>query len=162
MDGTSRAAVLQLEQESAYAQLGSTIDRLAPLLLAQTLLKRAIELFEKEHQPAMLTEVGRLLSRMTAGRYIGIRRRLDEAGTMQVEQQSGKLKTPDQLSTGTREQLYLAIRLAYVQQYCRDSEPLPLIMDDILVNFDEQRAKNTLEVLFELPNEIQVLFLTCH
>lgn len=162
MDGTSRAAVLQLEQESAYAQLGSTIDRLAPLLLAQALLKRAIERFEKEHQPAMLTEVGRLLSRMTAGRYIGIRRRLDEAGTMQVEQQSGKLKTPDQLSTGTREQLYLAIRLAYVQQYCRDSEPLPLIMDDILVNFDEQRATNTLEVLFELPNEIQVLFLTCH
>lgn len=162
MDGTSKAAALQLEQESAYAQLGSAVDRLAPLMIAQTLLKRAVERFEKAHQPAMLTEVGRLLSRMTAGRYIGIRRRLDEAGTMHVEQQNGKLKTPDQLSTGTREQLYLAIRLAYVQQYCRESEPLPLIMDDILVNFDEQRAKNTLEVLFELPNEIQVLFLTCH
>jgi len=162
MDGTSEAAALQLEQESAYAQLGSAVDRLAPLVIAQTLLKRAVERFEKEHQPAMLTEVGRLLSRMTAGRYVAIRRRLDEAGTMQVEQHNGKLKTPDQLSTGTREQLYLAIRLAYVQQYCRESEPLPLIMDDILVNFDEQRAKNTLEVLFELPNDIQVLFLTCH
>ena len=162
MDGTSKAAALQLEQESAYAQLGSAIDRLAPLLLAQTLLKRAIERFEKEHQPAMLAEVGRLLSRMTAGRYVGIRRRLDEAGTMQVEQDNGKLKTPDQLSTGTREQLYLAIRLAYVQHYCQESEPLPLIMDDILVNFDEQRAKNTLEVLFDLPANIQVLFLTCH
>lgn len=162
MDGSSQAAALQLEQESAFAQLGSAVDRLAPLLLAQSLLKRAIDRFEKEHQPAMLMEVGRLLSRMTAGRYVGIRRRLDEAGTMQVEHQNGKLKTPDQLSTGTREQLYLAIRLAYVQQYCSDSEPLPLIMDDILVNFDEQRAKNTLEVLFELPSEIQVLFLTCH
>ncbi|MFT4556454.1 MAG: hypothetical protein ACI92S_001799 [Planctomycetaceae bacterium] len=162
MDGTSEAAALQLEQESAYAQLGSAVDRLAPLVIAQTLLKRAVERFEKEHQPAMLTEVGRLLSRMTAGRYVAIRRRLDEAGTMQVEQHNGKLKTPDQLSTGTREQLYLAIRLAYVQHYCQESEPLPLIMDDILVNFDEQRAKNTLEVLFELPNEIQVLFLTCH
>jgi len=162
MDGTSEAAALQLEQESGYAQLGSTVDRLAPLVIAQTLLKRAVERFEKEHQPAMLTEVGRLLSRMTAGRYVGIRRRLDDAGTMQIEQQNGKLKTPDQLSTGTREQLYLAIRLAYVQHYCQESEPLPLIMDDILVNFDEQRAKNTLEVLFELPNEIQVLFLTCH
>ncbi len=162
MDGTSAAAALQLEQESAYAQLGSAVDRLAPLVIAQTLLKRAVERFEKEHQPAMLKEVGRLLSRMTAGRYIGIQRRLDEAGTMQIEQQNGKLKTPNQLSTGTREQLYLAIRLAYVQQYCRDSEPLPLIMDDILVNFDEHRAKNTLEVLFDLPDEIQVLFLTCH
>ena len=34
--------------------------------------------------------------------------------------------------------------------------------DDILVNFDEQRARNTLEVLFGLPDQIQVLFLTCH
>ena len=162
MDGTSKAAALQLEQEGSYAQLGSAVDRFAPLVLAQTLLKRSVERFEKEHQPAMLADVGKLLSRMTAGRYIGIRRRLDEAGTMQVEQPNGILKTPEQLSTGTREQLYLAIRLAYVQHYCRDSEPLPLIMDDILVNFDEQRAKNTLEVLFDLPNDIQVLFLTCH
>lgn len=162
MDGTSQAAALQLVQESSYAQLGSAVDRYVPLVMAQTLLKRAIDRFEKEHQPAMLTEVGQLLSRMTAGRYMGIRRRLDEAGTMQVEQQDGKLKTPDQLSTGTREQLYLAIRLAYIQHYCRNSEPLPLIMDDILVNFDEQRAINTLKVLFELPESIQVLFLTCH
>ena len=162
MDGTSKAAALQLELEGSYAQLGSAVDRLAPLILAQTLLKRAIERFEKEHQPAMLSEVGTLLSKMTGGRYVSIRRRLDEAGTMLVEQKNGKLKTPDQLSTGTREQLYLAIRLAYVQQYCRESEPLPLIMDDILVNFDEQRAKNTLEVLLALPDHIQVLFLTCH
>jgi uncharacterized protein YhaN len=162
MDGTSKAAALQLELEGSYAKLGSSVDRLAPLVLAQTLLKRAIERFEKEHQPAMLSEVGDLLSKMTGGRYVSIRRRLDEAGTMLVEQNNGKLKTPDQLSTGTREQLYLAIRLAYVQQYCRESEPLPLIMDDILVNFDEQRAKNTLEVLLALPDHIQVLFLTCH
>lgn len=162
MDGISKAAALQLEQEGSYAQLGSAVDRFAPLVLAQTMLKRAVERFEKDHQPAMLAEVGKLLSRMTAGRYIGIRRRLDEAGTMQVEQQNGKLKTPSQLSTGTREQLYLAIRLAYVQHYCHESEPLPLIMDDILVNFDEQRAQNTLEVLFDLPSSIQILFLTCH
>lgn len=162
MDGTSTAAALQLELEGSYAQLGSAVDRLAPLALAQALLKRAIERFEKEHQPAMLSEVGLLLAQMTGGRYVSIRRRLDEAGTMLVEQINGKLKTPNQLSTGTREQLYLAIRLAYVQQYCRESEPLPLIMDDILVNFDEQRAKNTLDVLLALPDHIQVLFLTCH
>ena len=148
--------------EGSFAQLGSAVDRLAPLSLAQALLKRAIERFEKEHQPSMLSEVGILLAQMTGGRYVSIRRRLDEAGTMLVEQINGKLKTPSQLSTGTREQLYLAIRLAYVQQYCRESEPLPLIMDDILVNFDEQRAKNTLDVLLALPDHIQVLFLTCH
>jgi len=78
---------------------------------------------------------------------------------MFVEQLNGKLKTLNQLSTDTREQLYLAIRLAYVQQYCLESKPLPLILNDILVNFDEHRAKNTLHVLFD---HIQVLFLTFH
>lgn len=162
MDGESQAAALQMELENSYAKLGSAVDQLAPVLIAQALLRRAVERFEKEHQPAMLGEVERLFSKMTNGRYTGIRRRLDEQGTMQVEQHNGKLKTPDQLSTGTREQLYLAIRLAYVQQYCQDSEPLPLIMDDILVNFDQQRAESTLDVLIELAGEVQVLFLTCH
>ena len=162
MDGEGRATALRLEQQSNYAQLASAVDQYAPLVLAQALLSRAIERFEREHQPAILADVGSLLRRMTGGRYIGIRRRLDEDETMLIEQHDGKLKTPDQLSTGTREQLYLAIRLAYVQQYCRDSEPLPLVMDDVLVNFDDDRAKQTLDVLFEISHDIQILFLTCH
>ena len=81
---------------------------------------------------------------------------------MFVEQVNGKLKTLNPLNTVTREQLYLAIRLACVQQHCLESKPLPLILNDILVNFDEQRAKNTLHVLLALPDHIQVLFLTCH
>jgi uncharacterized protein YhaN len=162
MDGEGKTTAMQLGLESRYAQLGAAVDRFVPLVLAQTLLKRAIERFEKEHQPGMLAEVGRLLGHMTNGRHVGIRRRLDEEGTMLIEQHDGKLKTPAQLSTGTREQLYLAIRLAYVQQYCCDSEPLPLVMDDILVNFDPERSRRTLDVLFELSSKIQVLFLTCH
>ena len=61
------------------------------------------------------------------------------------------------MSTGTREQLYLAIRLAYVLHYCEQAEPLPLVMDDVLVNFDDRRKRNTLEVLLEVANKIQIL-----
>jgi uncharacterized protein YhaN len=66
------------------------------------------------------------------------------------------------LSTGTREQLYLAIRLAYIRHYCREAEPLPIVMDDVLVNFDDRRAKQTMEVLAEVAAEVQIIFLTCH
>ena len=76
-----------------------------------------------------------------AGRYIGIRRRLDEQGRLVLAEANGKDKEPHQLSTGTREQLYLAIRLAYAQHYCRENEPLPLVMDDVLVNFDDERSR---------------------
>jgi uncharacterized protein YhaN len=71
-------------------------------------LNRFIERFKKKHQPAILSEVGNLPEQMTGGRYVSIRRRLDEAGTMFVKQVNGKLKTLNQLKTDTREQLYLA------------------------------------------------------
>ena len=91
-----------------------------------------------------------------------ILRKLDDKGTLLIEQKGGDLKEPSSLSTGTREQLYLAIRLAFVMHYCRDSEPLPLVMDDVLVNFDDRRARQTLDVLIERSREVQILFLTCH
>jgi len=75
---------------------------------------------------------------------------------------TGKHKEPSQLSGGTREQLYLAIRLAYARHYCQENEPLPLVMDDVLVNFDDERSDAALEMLIELAQDIQVIFLTCH
>jgi uncharacterized protein YhaN len=75
---------------------------------------------------------------------------------------TGKDKEPAQLSGGTREQLYLAIRLAYARHYCRENEPLPLVMDDVLVNFDDERSDAALHVLIELGQDIQIIFLTCH
>jgi uncharacterized protein YhaN len=70
--------------------------------------------------------------------------------------------TPAALSTGTREQLWLAVRLAYVRQYCEAAEPLPLVLDDVLVNFDAARARATLAVLADFATRTQVLLLTCH
>jgi uncharacterized protein YhaN len=70
--------------------------------------------------------------------------------------------TPAAMSTGTREQLYLAVRLAYVRHYCDAAEPLPLVLDDVLVNFDAARARATLRVLADFAATSQVLILTCH
>jgi uncharacterized protein YhaN len=125
-------------------------------------MKQAIARFEREHQPEMMLEVSRLFGRMTCDRYVAIHRKLDEHGTLLVESSNGERKEPHQLSRGTREQLYLAIRLAYVHHYCRESEPLPLAMDDVLVNFDDERARSTLEVLLEAAQQLQIIFLTCH
>ena len=56
----------------------------------------------------------------------------------------------------------MAIRLAYVLHYCRQTEPLPIIMDDVLVNFDAERSRATLEALRDVSREVQVVFFTCH
>ena len=79
-----------------------------------------------------------------------------------IRRRDGAERTPEQLSTGTRELLYLAIRLGYVLHYCRQTEPLPIVMDDVLVNFDDARARSTLEALREVSQQVQILFFTCH
>lgn len=162
MESASEAAGLAMDLESARSELATAVDRWAPLVLAQALMKRAIDKFEREHQPAMLGEVERLFRQLTLERYAGIERKLDEHGTLVVVEQNGSRKEPMALSTGTREQLYLAIRLAYITHYCRDAEPLPIVMDDVLVNFDDDRAVQTLKVLQEIAANVQILFLTCH
>ncbi|WP_437587987.1 AAA family ATPase [Sorangium sp. So ce1000] len=66
------------------------------------------------------------------------------------------------LSDGTRDQLYLALRLASLEHHARTGEPMPLILDDILIHFDDDRARAALAVLGELAATTQVLFFTHH
>jgi uncharacterized protein YhaN len=131
-------------------------------VLAESMLTQAIARFERENQPAMLRDVGQFFARLTRERYTGLQQKLDENRTLVLSQANGRDKEPHQLSTGTREQLYLAIRLAYARHYCRENEPLPIVMDDVLVNFDDERSDAALDLLIELAQDIQVIFLTCH
>jgi uncharacterized protein YhaN len=66
------------------------------------------------------------------------------------------------MSDGTRDQLFLALRLARLERQMQAAEPLPFVLDDILVNFDDARAKTTLEVLAEIAEQTQLLFFTHH
>ena len=115
LEGQHQTNELAQKLESDRAELRDAVDRWAPLVLAETMLTEAIARFERENQPAMLRDVGQFFSKLTQGRYTGLRRRLDEQGTLVLAEANGDDKEPHQLSTGTREQLYLAIRLAYAQ-----------------------------------------------
>jgi uncharacterized protein YhaN len=162
LDAQGQVNELAQKLESDRAELRDAVERWAPLVFADAILAQAISRFEREHQPELLRDVGKLFSGLTQGRYVGLRRKLDEQGTLVLAQANGKDKEPHQLSTGTREQLYLAIRLAYARHYCRENEPLPLVMDDVLVNCDDQRSQAALDILIELAQDMQLIFLTCH
>jgi uncharacterized protein YhaN len=66
------------------------------------------------------------------------------------------------MSQGTRDQLFLSLRLAAIEQHIEARGPFPVIADDLLVQFDDDRAVATLEVLSELSARTQVLFFTHH
>ncbi len=158
----NQSMVLSQELENTRSQFVEAVDQWVPLTLARACMSAAIERFEREHQPRLLVDISRLLQQMTLGRYTQLSRKLDEHGTLLVHQADGQVKEPHQLSTGTREQLYLAIRLAYVMHYCRDAEPLPIVMDDVLVNFDDRRAAATFDALAVVGQQVQLILLTCH
>jgi len=159
VDGRQDAADALGAVEAERAALRDEVERWSVLTLAENLLSSAIKRFEREHQPGLLGRASAILSAMTDGRYVAIRRGHEKTA---VERHDGRELSPEALSTGTREQLYLAIRLAYVEHYCANAEPLPIVLDDVLVNFDDDRATATLRALAEFSSVTQVMLFTCH
>lgn len=135
------------------------------LQVAYFLLDRAIDRFRREHQPEVFQYASQYLSRMTNGRYARVVSPLDEtpgAGLEVLPAEPGPSWRADQLSRGTQEQLYLALRIALAREIVKDSEPVPLFFDDLLVNFDEIRLESTYGVLEEIAQHHQVFLFTCH
>jgi uncharacterized protein YhaN len=118
--------------------------------------------FERTHQPEALAEAAKMFSRLTGSRYRSVWAPLGERRLL-VSDDQGRSFPIQSLSRGTREQLLLAVRLAVVRELSRQGISLPMILDDVIVNFDEERARTAVELLLELATQgQQVLFFTCH
>ena len=156
---------IQMELAAVEQELEHHLHRRRLLAEAATLLEETRGKFAREHQPAVLREASRWLVRLTGGHYTRITTSIHEA-RLEVHDGAGHLWNPDRLSRGTREQVFLALRLALVQDLERHGVHLPLVMDDALVNFDDSRAQAAAEVLLEFvadqPRQRQLLVLTCH
>ncbi|NVO66441.1 AAA family ATPase [Methanofollis tationis] len=150
----SRAAALEEEIRQVSRQW-------AVYTAASGLLGMAVETFERERQPEILREAQAFFSRITDGRYTRVVRPLD-GSEMYVEERSGGRKGIDELSRGTAEQLYLALRFGYIRDYATSSLAVPVIFDDILVNFDPVRRQNACLAIADLAETCQVLYFTCH
>jgi hypothetical protein len=116
--------------------------------------------FRDEHQPKILRRAGRLLEVATGGIYRSVEP--DEDGrTLIVEDATGGRRRAEALSTGTAELLYLVLRLGLVSELAEGRGVLPLVLDDVLVNLDPERASAMARLLGEVAAEQQVLLLTC-
>ncbi len=166
------AAASDRGNESLQAELALLDLEIAEQQNRRRVLERARELLEatraavaRDHQPPVLREASRWLARLTDGRYHSITTAVDEA-RLDVHEKDGTLWKPERLSRGTREQVFLALRLALLRDLSRHDVTLPVVMDDALVNFDDVRARSAARVLVEFLAEQgadrQMLVLTCH
>jgi uncharacterized protein YhaN len=144
-------------------KLASDAQRWAVLTIARDVFERTREEFQQERQPALMKSASKYLSALTLGRYTSVRAVIGEKEQdLEVVEDEAHTKRANELSRGTAEQLFLAMRFALIEEYAKNAEPMPVVLDDILVNFDPQRAKAACKVIMDLSERFQVIFLTCH
>ena len=153
-------AIDRQELEGLRARADGAAERYVVDSLAVKLLNLARERFERERQPEVVRTAGRVFSAMTGGRYTDVRVPLD--GTVTVLTEAGGVRTSDQLSRGTAEQLYLALRVGLIGSLGATGAALPVLMDDVVVNFDPERRAGAVMAIGELAALRQVIFFTCH
>ena len=121
--------------------------------------------FREAHQPALVQRAEALLARLTRGRYDTLvlgDDRDPEALQVRGPHLPGHLPVESPLSTGTREQIWFALRMAVVDLVEGGGEPLPLVLDELLVNWDPVRQGAALDTLAELARDRQIFLVTCH
>lgn len=163
-NGRSNAADQATELETVLTQLRSAGERYLRLRLANMVLKQQVEEYRQRHQTPLLSQASTIFARITGGAFKGL-----ETAFSNTDQQvlrglraEGKPVLVEGMSDGTRDQLFLALRLASIQIYLEQAESMPLIIDDILIHSDDTRSQATLQVLAQLAQRTQVIMFTHH
>lgn len=158
VDGSEAAADAEQLAEGDLAALGAEVEAYMEEFLAAELLSTVIADYAASHQGPILGRAGDLFAELTGGSFAGLH--ADDT-QLHARRADGSMLEMPELSTGTGDQLYLALRLAALEhQLAERSEPLPLIVDDLLVNFDETRAAAAVRVLADLGQKTQVVMFT--
>ncbi len=158
-DSREHQELLQ-KYETLLAKIKGLSSRWAVLSISRELLERARERFEQENQPGVLAEASRHFKEITGGKYVKILP--DPQEGFVVLDREGRRMGPQRLSRGTAEQLYLCLRFGVISTCEPKGERIPVLMDDIFVNFDPERMKLAARAVAELASSRQVLFFTCH
>jgi uncharacterized protein YhaN len=151
--------------ESLRERIRDVCARRDRLALAAQVLREADRSFREKHQPDVLRRAGGYLNAITGGRYPALVMLQDEKGAEHLHVQSAAgdyLPVQQPLSAGTLDQIHLAFRLAVIDHLDQDREPLPLVMDEVLINWDDERFRRGAELLADIAGRRQVFLFTCH
>jgi uncharacterized protein YhaN len=154
-------AEFRLEEETLGEQIAEGVREYAVLALAARLLELARERYERDRQPEVVKRAEAAFASMTNGRYARIAVPLGK-DAIEVFDTASAATSPGRLSRGTAEQLYLALRLGLIEQLGDVGRGLPVLMDDILVDFSPERLEPAARAIADLATRRQVVFLTCH
>ena len=164
IDSSGAAADQMTRAQQSLAEVVDHAEEYVRNVLAKHLLEEQVARYRDENQGPLLERARELFRDLTLERYAGLDTDTDDNGIplLLARKANDRLLEISALSTGTRDQLYLALRLAALEQFMARRGPLPLVLDDLFVHFDDERTKAGLSVLDHLANTTQVLLFTHH
>jgi uncharacterized protein YhaN len=163
LDGTDQAARAEAQRQEAIAAMADAAERYLRLQTAARLLKWSIEKFRETKQGPMLSKASAIFNGLTMDSFS--RLLVDSEGDaprLFGVRPSGEQVDVTGMSEGSRDQLYLALRLAALELQVEQGFTMPLIADDLFINFDDRRTAAGLKVLGDLSRSMQIVFLTHH
>ena len=161
VEQSNRIAELEISRNRIGNEIAECYRRWQVLEAAEGLIQETLDAYERDRQPEVFRRASDRLAFFSEGRYLQIRQ--DEDGqSFAVLDADNRLIRPLDLSRGTREQLYLAVRLGLIEEFMQRGTSLPLIMDEVLVNFDPVRMAAVVRELARFAESHQVLMFTCH
>ncbi len=151
------------EAQRQLARVRDLAERYARARLAASAVARVLDRYRRENQGPVLARASALFSALTLGTYEGLEVGFGESDEpVLVAVRDGRRLETNALSDGTLDQLYLALRVASLERLTAARGPLPLLLDDVLVHFDDQRAAAALAILSDLAKKTQVILFTHH
>lgn len=154
-----RLSALKEKQNTGHQQLLATAFKRDKLLLVSKIVSEAEKLYRKSQKPDFLIRASRYMNQLSNGRYEEIL--MSEGGGFVLRTSNELIPMGETISRGTKEQMYLALKLAMTFRL----DPLgyyPILMDEIAINFDRDRRQGLYRLLSELSEHRQILYLTCH
>jgi uncharacterized protein YhaN len=161
--GQADAAAADNDREAALAEMHTAVERYAKVRVATQLLSWAVERYRREKQGPLLKRASELFGVLTLGGFARLEAD-EEDGKPRLAgiRSSGDSVGVEGMSAGTRDQLYFALRVAALELQIERGTALPVVVDDVLINFDDNRAAAGMRVLAELSCKTQVLLFTHH
>ncbi|WP_287833487.1 ATP-binding protein [Acidiphilium sp.] len=161
--GDAAAAALEEQRSTALVDLEEGARQYLRLRMGIAAAENALRIYRDRHRSSMLNHASEAFRTISRGAYTRLEthRRLDSEILLAIAAGGGS-KEADQLSKGTRFQLYLALRVAGYHEFVRTRPAVPFVSDDIMETFDDFRAEEAFRLFGDMAKVGQVIYLTHH
>lgn len=158
---TGDPMALRSELDTLRTRRDDLQDQYDAIAMACEALREADGEIQTRFSPELAKKAAEYMDFLTQGRYDGVALTRDfAASAKRADDLMGR--SAAYLSAGAADLLYLSVRLAMCALTLQGDDPCPVVLDDTLVNFDDERAKRAMELFYEISHERQVILFTCH